>query len=175
VQRVSGTATYTVIENSSLSPVFESTDLYDGQPEGKGKYAVRTDGQSIYNDKPYQDNSASGLLYNSFIWGVPPATLHEGDQWIVNISQPWELGGPGQQTVQVIQIDKLHHSITLKRKGGSEGFYDNDAKEVTVTLKNGKRIKIDIIPRRSDWCGYTTFQKGVVISDDHGRLSWGYH
>jgi hypothetical protein len=166
VQRVSGTATYTVIENNPFSLVFESTSLYDGRPEGKGKYAVKTNGQSIYNDKPYQDDGASGLLYNSFIWGVPPSKVHEGDEWIVNISQPWELGGPGQQTVKVMQLDKLHHSITLKREGSGEGFYDHDAKQVTVTLKDGKKVKMDIVPGKSNWSGYTIFENGVVISDE---------
>lgn len=166
VQRVSGTGTYTVIENDSQAPIFESTGLYDGRPEGKGKYTVRADGQSIYNGKSYQDDSASGLLYNSFIWGVPPTTLHEGDQWEAVINQPWELGGSGKQTVTIMQIDKLHHSITLKREGSGEGFYDGDAKQITVTLKDGKKVKMDMVPGKSNWSGYSTIKKGVIISDE---------
>jgi hypothetical protein len=166
VQRVSGTATYTVIDNNPQAPVFESSSLYDGRPEGGGRYTVRNDGQSIYNGKLYQDESASGLLFNSFIWGVPPSTLREGDQWENVISQPWELGGPGKQTVHVMQIDKLHHSITLKREGSSEGFYDHDAKQITVTLKDGKKVKMDLVPGKTNWSGYTTFKNGVVISDE---------
>ncbi|WP_259065263.1 hypothetical protein HDF24_01110 [Mucilaginibacter sp. X4EP1] len=166
VQRISGTATYTVIENNPLDPVFESTGLYDGRPESTAKYAVKTNGQSTYDGKSYQDDSASGIFYNSFIWGIPPATLHEGDEWTFNISQPWELGGQGQQTVRVMQIDKLHHSITLLRRGSSEGFYDNDAKQIPLTLKNGKKVYAALTPGISTWRGYTTFKNGVVIRDE---------
>jgi hypothetical protein len=165
VQRVSGTATYTVIENDPKAPVF-SAGLYDGRPEGKGTYTIRTDGQSIYNGKSYQDRSASGLLYNSFIWGVPSTSLNEGDHWEAVISQPWELGGPGKQTVTVMQIDKLHHSITLKREGIGEGFNDGDAKQITLTLNEGNKVKMDIIPGKSNWRGYTTIKNGVIISDE---------
>jgi hypothetical protein len=65
-----------------------------------------------------------------------------------------------------MQIDKLHHSITLKREGSGEGFYDGDAKQITVMLKNGEKVKINIVPGKSNWCGYTTFKNGIVISDE---------
>jgi hypothetical protein len=166
VQRVSGTGNYIVLENDPQSAVFESHGLYDGRPEGKGNYTVRTNGQSIYNGKSYQDASASGVLFNSFIWGVPPATIRDGDQWDAIVNQPWELGCEGKQLITVVQIDKLHHSITLKREGSGEGFYQADPKQVTVTLNDGKKITLDIVPGRSSWSGYTSIKNGVIISDE---------
>jgi hypothetical protein len=96
VQRVSGTGVYTVIDNNPQAPVFESDGLYDGRPESKASYTIQSNGQSIYNGKAYQDASASGLLFNSLIWGVPPPLLREGSGWENMIPQAWELGGAGK-------------------------------------------------------------------------------
>jgi hypothetical protein len=130
VQRVSGSSTYTVIDDNYLKPVFTETDLYDGRPESKGTSTIKRSGKGSYNEHTFTNTSASGLLYSELAWGKLPAAVHEGDSWKVEIKQPWELGGPGIQTVSVMQIDEKHHTIMLKRQGSSEGFYDFDAKQL---------------------------------------------
>jgi hypothetical protein len=100
------------------------------------------------------------------VWGKLPVAVHEGDSWKVEIKQPWELGGPGTQTISVVQIDEKHHTIMLKREGSSEVFYDGDAKQLNITTKDGKKVKMDLTPVASHWTGYTIFKKGIVISDE---------
>ncbi len=166
VQRVSGSSTYTVVDDNSDKPVFTETDLYDGNPESKGTSVIERSGKATYNGQTFINSSASGLLYSELVWDKLPATIHEGDTWKAEIKQPWELGGPGIQTISIIQLDEKHHTVMLKREGTGEGFYDGDAKQLMVTAKDGKKIKMDLTPGTSHWTGYTIFKNGVVISDE---------
>jgi len=166
VQRVSGTSTYTVTGDTWPSYLFNETDLYDGQPASTGSSAAAISGKSTYNGKDFMNTSASGLLYNEQVWGKLPANIREGDNWTVNITQAWELGGPGTQKVSVVQLDRQHHMMMLEREGNSDGFYDGDAQHLPVKTKDGKILKTDIIPGRSHWTGFTIFKNGVVISDE---------
>ncbi|SJZ97229.1 hypothetical protein SAMN04488128_102102 [Chitinophaga eiseniae] len=58
-----------------------------------------------------------------------PAQLRECDSREHTISVPWKLGGPGTQTITAVAPEQDHQTITLKREGFSEGFYDNDARK----------------------------------------------
>jgi hypothetical protein len=166
VYRVGGTGIYTVVDNNPAKPVFNGVFRYDGQPESKGKVEISDSGKtSSYNGNSSANTDGSGLLYNALIWGTPPEKIKKGDTWHVTIPQAWELGGPGTQTVTVVAIDNLNNTITLKREGTSEGFYDNDAKRIGVT-KDGKQLAVDIVPGTSHWVGFTTFKNGLVMSDE---------
>lgn len=166
VQRVSGSSTYKVTNDNYLNPEFEETDLYDGRPVSTGHSVIGRSGQGSYNGKTFMNTSASGLLFSEAVWGKLPAKLHEGDSWKVELTQAWELGGPGTQTVTVMQMDAEHHTITLKREGSSDGFFDGDAKQLPITTKDGKKLTVDLVPGPAHWTGYTIFKKGVVISDE---------
>nr|WP_295867361.1 hypothetical protein [uncultured Chitinophaga sp.] len=165
VLRISGSSTYQVTDNHPTRPVFTETDLYDGRPKASAAAVIGLDGNNSWQDKPYANTSASGLLYNALIWGQAPAQLREGDSWKHTISVPWELGGPGTQTVTVVALDQRHQTVTLKREGFSEGFYDNDAQQMDITTTEGKKLRVGVKPGTSHWTGYTTFRQGVVISD----------
>ena len=166
VFRVGGTGIYTVIDNNSAAPVFDGLFRYDGRPESKSKLTISDDGKTTnYDGNSATNTDGSGVMFNSLIWGTPPAEIHKGDSWQVKIPQAWELGGAGLQTVTVMDIDEANHTIRLQREGNSEGFYDNDARQLTV-VKDGKNIKMDITPGQSHWIGYTTFKNGLVISDE---------
>jgi len=166
VSRVSGSSTYEVIDNNPVKPSFNETDLYDGRPASTGVSVIGLDGKGTYGTQSFVNTSASGLLFSSLIWGNPPAGLKEGDTWQADITQPWELGGAGKQTVKVMAIDAKHNTITLLREGNSEGFYDGDRKQVEVTTKDNKKIKMDLLPGTSHWSGYTIFKDGIVIADE---------
>ena len=166
VNRTSGSSTYTVVDDDSLSPIFDAVDTYDGGKVNSGKFMTGINGKSSYNGTAYTNTNASGLLYNQTIWGIAPTSVAEGDTWNVNIPQAWELGGAGTQTVEVIAMDVRNHTITLKREGTSEGFYDSDYKQVTITTKDGKKIKANVTPGQSHWVGYTTFKNGLVMNDE---------
>ncbi len=166
VQRVSGSSTYKVLDDDYLKPVFNETDVYDGRPATNTTITVEPSGKVSFNNQTMMNSSASGLMYSELVWGKLPAKIHEGDSWKINIGQPWELGGPGEQTVTVMQVDAAHHTIMLKREGSSEGYYDYDAKQISITTKDGKSVKMDMAPGTSHWIGYTIFKNGIVISDE---------
>jgi hypothetical protein len=104
-------------------------------------------------------------MFNSLIWGTPPAKIKTGDTWEVVIPQPWELGGAGKQKITVMEIDENDHMVRLKREGSSEGFYDNDARQITIT-KDATPVKVAVNPGSSHWIGYTIFKNGLVVSDE---------
>jgi hypothetical protein len=166
VYRAGGTGIYTVIDSNPAAPVFDGVFRYDGRPESNYKVAVSDNGKTVsYNDKSSTNTDGSGVLFNSLIWGTPPVKIHKGDSWQVKIPQAWELGGSGVQTITVVDIDAANHTVRVKREGNSEGFYDNDAKQLSIT-KDGKTTRMDISPGASHWIGYTTFKNGLVISDE---------
>lgn len=166
VRRVSGTATYTVVESSPEKLVFSGRFLYDGKPEAQAKTEIRDHGRTVcYDGKCAAAIDASGLLYNPLNWGDPPVTFSQGKSWVVSIADPWELGPSGKQTVTVMSADPSNHSVTLKRDGTGEGFFADEKKQVSV-IRDGKTYTADIVPGRSHWVGYTTFREGVVISDE---------
>lgn len=166
VRRTSGTGIYTVIQSSADKLLFNGAFLYDGKPEAKAKTEIRDSGATIcYDDKCAPSTDASGLLYNPRIWGNPTGTIGKGVSWEVSISEPWELGPPGKQTVTIISFDSANHSITLKREGKGEGFFADEKKQIPVT-KDGKTYAVDVVPGPSRWTGYTTFREGIVISDE---------
>jgi hypothetical protein len=166
VFRVSGTSIYEVVDNNRSKPVFNETDLYDGRPESKGLSTIGLDGSARYNDQSFVNSSASGLLYSELVWGPVNKNIQEGDSWKNTISQPWELGGPGTQVIKVIAIDKKNQTLTLQREGSSEGFFDQDKKQIEILTKDEKKLKMDVTPGTAHWIGYTTFKNGVILSDE---------
>ena len=166
VKRISGTSSYEVLDPDKLKPVFQETDLYDGRPSMRSKALITVSGLGVYDGKVLVNSSASGLMISELVWGALPQKIHEGDKWEVNLKQAWELGGPGVQTVTVMQLDSKNHTVMLKREGTSEGFYDGEAKSLTVTTKDGRNVKADMTPGTSHWEGYTLFKNGIIIGDE---------
>jgi hypothetical protein len=166
VWRASGTAIYTVVDNSPANLSLDGQFRYDGRPQSTGKTVIKDSGKTLcYKDKCGLNTDASGLLYNPFLWGNPNGALKTGATWNVSLTEPWELGPPGQETVTVMSVDPVNHSVTLKREGSGEGFFADDAKQIHVN-KEGKPYLVDVVPGKSHWTGYTTFREGVVISDE---------
>ena len=166
VQRAAGTGIYTVIKNDPAAPEFEGAFRYDGRPESHSKVTITDAGKTVNYDGHVMTNTdGSGVLFNSLIWGKPPVKIGKGASWKVTIPQPWELGGPGEQTITVVDIDPASHTVRLKREGSGDGFYDNDSKQISIN-KDGKPVKMGVTPGTTHWIGYTTFQNGLVISDE---------
>ncbi|MBO9730712.1 MAG: hypothetical protein J7623_18870 [Chitinophaga sp.] len=166
VYRVSGSSSYVVTNNDARNPSFTETDIYDEQPDTHAEVTIGLNGTNVFAGKSFLNPNASGLLYSEFIWGPIPAKLHEGDTWQHTISQAWELGGPGTQTVKVIALDPQHATITLQREDTSEGFFDHDVQQLPITTKEAKKLKATVTPGTAHWTGYTSFKNGVVISDE---------
>lgn len=164
--RISGTATYVVTKVTDSVVSFDSDVLYDGHPERQGHPQIADSGKAVIHKGqkiPYLDGS--GMSYNPLLWGTPPAKLKTGDTWQTNITQPWELGGPGWQKITVIALDPADQTVTLKREGDGDGPFDSDRTEMDI-VKDGKTIHMKITPGKNHWVGYTVFKKGIVISDE---------
>lgn len=166
VNRVSGTGDYTVTQANSDSASFAVIFRVDGHPASKFNVGITDEGRSIvFSGKKSANHEGSGLAFNAFLWGQPPAKLKKGDTWTVHIDHQWEGGGPGLQKVTVVYADPANHTICLRRDGESEGFYEGEPKEITIT-KNGQPVKMKLNPGTTHWTGYTIFREGLVISDE---------
>lgn len=166
VFRISGTGIYTVTDTCAASPAFDGVFRYDGRPESHSKVKVSGGGKNVsYDGQASINTDGSGVMYNSLIWGIPPAKIRVGDTWLVSIPQAWELGGAGVQTITVMEIDAVNNTIRLKREGSGEGYFDNDARQMEI-VKDGKKVRMDIQPGTAHWVGYTSFKNGLVVSDE---------
>ncbi len=166
VHRVSGSATYRVSDDASGQKDIQIAYRYDGLHEGTGRVDFRNGGAvSCFDNKCTPNTDASGLIYNPAQWGKPPAMLRVGQRWDVTIASPWELGTPGIQIVTVVAINPVAQSVTLMREGHGDGAYARDRLQTKIN-RGGKSYDVAIEPGRSYWYGYTTFQHGVVSSDE---------
>ena len=166
VWRISGSGSYRVPENATSSQNMQGRFRYDGRPESTGTVAFRDGGAvSCYNGKCSPNTDASGLIYNPAQWGAPPKNLRVGQSWTVDIAAPWELGTPGRQTVTVVAVNPVDQSATLKREGYGDGAYADEVLRTRLHRDN-KFYDVTLEPGRSHWYGYTTFRRGIVISDE---------
>ena len=167
VSRNSGSSDYTLKQISAEHALtFDESDAYDGAPIGRGESVLRDQGSNVcWNGECRTYTDASGLLYNRLLWGTPPTNLKPGTIWQVNIGQPWELGPPGIQTVTVVSVNHRDGTVTLKREGASEGLAANEPAQVTL-IRKGQPVTLEVMPGRTQWTGYTTFQHGIIRSDE---------
>lgn len=166
VRRVSGSASYQVLDGSVAQPRLRIDYRYDGLHQGSGTVEFRDRGAtSCFDGKCAPNTDASGLAWNPRLWGTPPATLRVGQSWRVKIAEPWELGTAGTQKVTVIALDPASRRITLLREGSGEGAYFGDRLQTTLS-RDGQTWPVTVQPGHSHWYGYTTFSAGVVVSDE---------
>lgn len=166
VGRVSGTGTYRYASASGDQLSFDSQFLYDGRPASSGTTKIRRDGsESCWMDQCGPATDASGLLYNVLIWGTPPPQIRVGTRWQAKILKPWELGPAGEEEVTVLALNPATGSITLMREGRGEGPFDGDPPQLKLSA-DGKATSFDLKSGKAHWSGFTTFEKGVVVSDE---------
>lgn len=166
VSRISGSATDTVVNPNPDNPAFQSSYRYDGRPAGTGAYEVRNGGM-IYcsRGKCATDAESSGLIFNPLLWGTPPHELKPGMTWKIKITQSWELGPPGTETVRVVSLDPVNHVVMLDRWGSGSGESDSeDAHAAHITVGNQTALAT-IVPGPSRWSGQTVFRHGFILSD----------
>lgn len=166
VRRVSGTATYTVVDAAANPPRLRIDYLYDGRPAGSGTVMLPDGGAgNCFDGKCMPNTDASGLAYNPLLWGHAPATLRVGQRWTVDIGAPWELGPAGRQTVTVVAFDPASHTVSLEREGSGTGPWLGDAPQVTLT-RGERSYPLTRQPGRAHWHGLATFRDGIVLSDE---------
>ena len=166
VRRVSGTASYRVVDATATPPRLRIDYHYDGRPAGGGSVALPDGGATnCFDGKCTPNTDASGLAYNPLLWGRAPATLRVGQRWTVDIGVPWELGPAGRQTVTVVAFDPASHTVSLEREGSGNGPWLGDAPHVTLT-RGGRSYEMTRQAGRAHWHGRTTFRAGIVVSDE---------
>lgn len=168
VRRISGTASFVVLDTTANHLRFDNQYRFDGLLEGREPIEIRDGGRSQCDSSgactPITD--ATGLLYNPLQWGDPPAQLHDGATWTVQIAEPWELGPAGTQRVTARHVDPTSNTVTLEREGQGDGAYAGDRLQIPLVSKDSVSTPVTVTPGRSHWIGYTTFQRGRVMSDE---------
>jgi hypothetical protein len=161
VRRVSGTGIYKVETVTPEEIVTIASFLYDGNPVSTGENIIKDGGRTLcWKGNCSAATDASGVSINPLFWGAPKGKLHVGQSWEVEITVPWELGPAGKQIVKVVSFDPSNDSITLEREG--EGV--NEIKKLPL-VKDKKTYTVDVSAGRAKWSGYTTFRRGVILSD----------
>lgn len=165
VRRVSGTGLYKVVTVTPEQIVTIASFLYDGNPVSTGENIIKDGGRTLcWKGNCSAATDASGVSINPLFWGAPKGKLHVGQSWEVEIAVPWELGPAGKEIVKVVSVDPSNDSITLEREGEGEGEGVNEIKKLPL-VKDKKTYTVDVSAGRAKWSGYTTFRRGVILSD----------
>ena len=164
---ISGMGTYVVSADSTPKDLkFALSYQYHGTPPDAGPAEIRDGGRTeCLKGKCEESRDASGLVYNPSVWGVAPEKMKVRDQWTVNLTEPWELGPAGHQTVTVVAADPIAGMLTLKREGEGDGRLPEDPTQMHIT-KDGKTFLVNFVPGHSHWLGQTTFKSGIIVSDE---------
>lgn len=166
VKRQSGSAAYTVVDTNPDRPVFQLTYRYDGTAPGSGRVQIRDRGRTVcFDDKCQVDAETSGLAFDPVLWGEPPPNLMPGTSWRLRITQPWELGPPGNETIRVVSVDPANAAVMLDREGHGSGLSDSeDLHNVAMTVGKAT-VDAKIVAGASHWSGQTVFRHGIILSD----------
>jgi hypothetical protein len=165
VRRVSGTGIYKVEKVTPEQIVTTASLLYDGSPISTGENIIKDGGRTLcWKGNCSAATDASGVSINPLFWGAQKGKLHVGQTWDVEIAVPWELGPAGKQVVKVVSFDPSNDTIVLEREGEGEGDAVNEIKKLPL-VKDKTTYTVDVSAGRAKWSGYTTFRRGVILSD----------
>ena len=108
VDRISGTADYTVTGVTAKAFVFDEDDRYDGHPAPGPVHDIEILRDGITNCHAGNcriNDQTSGVIFNPLLWGKAPEQLRAGVSWDVAIARPWEIGPAGTEQVRVLRAD----------------------------------------------------------------------
>lgn len=164
--RYSGSAAYKVLDTNPDSPVYDEIYPALGKLQGEGTVNVRDGGDSHCVDgKCAVDRETSGLSFIPLLWGKPPADIKAGQTWKLAVTDPWEIGPPGSETVRVVSLDPANGTVTLERHGDGSGMSEDDQRKVNITV-NGSKVEATVQPGPSHWSGRTVIRQGIIQSDE---------
>ncbi len=66
--------------------------------------------------------------------------------------------------VKAISVAPLSDTITLERTGEGDGESVNEIKKPPL-VKDKKTYTVEVFAEKATWSGYTTFRRGVILSD----------
>jgi len=169
VRRVAGSATYAITRGGPRVITMQTCWRYDGLARGEGSSTDEIDTGTLtplHDGKPTPDRDASGLTYNPWLWGTPPAHLAIGTHWTARIPQAWELGPAATQDVRVVDVSDGGHRIVLTRSGEGLGPLASDGRGASILLA-GRAVHMRIVPHGpARWRGQTFVHDGIVSADD---------
>ena len=166
VGRYSGSAAYKVLDPNPASSTFDEKYPALGKAEVEGAVIRRGDGETWCHDgKCDVDRETSGLAFNPLLWGMPAGELKVGQSWQVKVTEPWEIGPVGNETVKVVSLDAADGIVTLEREGSGAGPSQDDERKLPITVQ-GKKLPATVTAGPSTWSGLTTIQRGIILNDE---------
>lgn len=168
VERVSGTDESIIDAVGRRGTMVHGDYRVDGHPPGSDRIRITADGTSICRGSHCMvDHETSGMLFNPLLWGHPPQDLNAGSTWTATIAEPWELGPPGTETVRVVRLDAVHHTIVLLRQGHGHGpsLHDQHTKSLAITTSEGDTLETALVPGETRWTGRTIVRDGIIVAD----------
>ncbi len=166
VGRYSGSAAYKVLDPDPANSTFDEKYPALGKAEVEADVIRKGDGETWCHDgKCDVDRETSGLAFNPLLWGMPAGDLKLGQTWQVQVTEPWEIGPAGSETVKVVSLDAANGIVTLEREGSGMGQSQDDGRKLPITVQ-GKKVPATVTAGPSTWSGLTTIQRGIILNDE---------
>lgn len=164
--RYSGTAAYKVLDPDPSKPTFDTRSPAFDKPDYHAVATLAEGGQDwCEQGKCTVNRQTSGPIFNPLLWGVPGSELKVGQTWQVAVTEPWEIGPAGKETVRVVSLDPAEGIVTLEREGSGTGKSQDDERKLPITVK-GKKLDATVMAGPSTWSGLTTLQHGLILNDE---------
>jgi hypothetical protein len=165
--RFSGTGAYKVLDPDPSKPTFDARSPAFDKP---GYHAVATlaDGGRDWCERGGKcdvNRQTSGPIFNPLLWGMPAGELKVGQTWQVAVTEPWEIGPPGSETVHVVSLDAADGAVTLEREGSGSGKSQDDERKLAIVVK-GVKQEATVLAGAATWSGLTTIQRGLIMNDE---------
>lgn len=164
--RFSGTAAYKVLDSDPSKLTFDARSPAFDKPDYHAIATLADGGQDwCEHGRCTVNRQTSGPIFNPLLWGMPAAKLKVGQTWQVAVTEPWEIGPAGQETVRVVNLDPADGTVTLEREGSGMGKSQDDERKLPIVVK-GKKLDATVTPGMSTWSGLTTVQHGLILNDE---------
>ena len=165
--RYSGTEAYKVLDLDPSKPSFDTKSPAFDNPSYHA-VATLSDGGRNWCEQGGQcsvNRQTSGPIFNPVLWGTPTGELKVGQTWKVAVTEPWEIGPPGRETVRVVSLDPAEGIVTLEREGSGSGPSQDDAHKLPIVVKGAKQ-EAAVVAGSATWSGLTTIQRGMILNDE---------
>ncbi|HET7175065.1 MAG TPA: hypothetical protein VFK21_03575 [Gammaproteobacteria bacterium] len=164
--RYSGTEAYKVLDPDPSKPTFDTRSPAFDKPDYHAIATLGDGGQDwCEQGKCTVNRQTSGPIFNPLLWGMPDGELKLGQTWQVTVTEPWEIGPAGKETVRVVSLDPAEGIVTLERDGNGTGKSQDDERKLSITVK-GKKLDATVVAGPSTWSGLTTVQHGLILNDE---------
>jgi hypothetical protein len=164
--RFSGTESYKVLDPDPAKPTYDTQSPAFDKPDYHAIATLADGGQDwCEQGKCSINRQTSGPSFNPLLWGMPTGDLKVGQTWTVSVSEPWEIGPAGSETVRVVSLDPAEGIVTLEREGSGTGKSQDDEHKLSITVK-GNKLEATVVAGPSTWSGRTTIQHGLILNDE---------